>query len=194
MVGAILSSFNAGLNSTSALFSLGLYKHIINPRGSEQQMVRAAKVFVVSIAIMAVLIAPVLAGQDSIFKYLQKMNGLYFIPIFAVVVVGLLNRRVPAVAGLVGLITGIVIIALGYFVPVCVSALSMAGIHEFHFLGLVFALIVGLMLVIGVVNPRKEPWQIVYTNEVDLTPWRGAKWVSVILFMLVVAIYVFFAR
>ncbi len=30
MVGAILSSFNAGLNSTSALFSLGLYKHIIN--------------------------------------------------------------------------------------------------------------------------------------------------------------------
>jgi SSS family solute:Na+ symporter len=194
MVGAILSSFNAGLNSTSALFSLGLYKNIINPRGSEQQMVRAAKVFVVSIAIMAMLIAPVLAGQDSIFKYLQKMNGLYFIPIFAVVVVGLLNRRVPAVAGLVGLITGIVVIALGYFAPVCVSALSMAGIHEFHFLGLVFALIVGLMLVIGVVNPRKEPWQIVYTNEVDLTPWWGAKGVSAILFMLVVAIYVFFAR
>ena len=33
MVGAILSSFNAGLNSTSALFSIGLYKHIINPQG-----------------------------------------------------------------------------------------------------------------------------------------------------------------
>lgn len=193
MVGAILSSFNAGLNSTSALFSLGLYKHIINPQGSEQQMVRAAKVFVVSIAIMAMLIAPVLAGQDSIFKYLQKMNGIYFIPIFAVVVVGLLNRRVPALAGRVGLITGIVVIALGYFVPVCASALSTAGIHEFHFLGLVFALIVGLMLLIGAVKPRKEPWQIVYTNEVDLSPWRGAKWASLILLILVIAIYVFFA-
>ena len=193
MVGAILSSFNAGLNSTSALFSIGLYKHIINPQGSEQQMVRAAKVFVVSIAIMAMLIAPILAGQDSIFKYLQKMNGLYFIPIFAVVVVGLLNRRVPAVAGRVGLIAGIVIIALGYFEPFCIGVLETAEIPEFHFLGLVFALIVGLMLVIGVVSPRKEPWQIVYTNEVDLTPWWGAKGVSVILLILVIAIYAFFA-
>jgi SSS family solute:Na+ symporter len=122
------------------------------------------------------------------------MNGLYFIPIFAVVVVGLLNRRVPAVAGRVGLIAGIAVIALGYFEPFCIEVLEKADIHKFHFLGLVFALIVGLMLVIGVVKPRKEPWQIVYTNEVDLTPWWGAKGVSAILFMLVVAIYVFFAR
>ena len=39
----------------------------------------------------------------------------------------------------------------------------------------------------------ERAWQIVYTNEVDLTPWRGAKWVSVILLILVIAIYVFFA-
>lgn len=193
MVGAILSSFNAGLNSTSALFSLGLYKHIINPEGSERQVVQAAKVFVVMIAIMAMLIAPVLAGQESIFKYLQKMNGIYFIPIFAIVVVGLLNRRVPALAGRVGLVVGIVVIALGYFVPGFASALSEAGIHEFHFLGLVFALIVLLMLAIGVMMPRETPWLMVYTQEVDLTPWKGAKWASLVLFILVIGIYVIFA-
>ena len=60
------------------------------------------------------------------------MNGIYFIPIFAVVVVGLLNRRVPALAGRVGLIVGIVVIALGYFVPWFADALSAAGIHEFQ--------------------------------------------------------------
>lgn len=193
MVGAILSSFNAGLNSTSALFSLGLYKHIINPEGSEKQMVRAAKVFVVSIAVMAILIAPLLAGQESIFKYLQKMNGIYFIPIFAVVVVGLLNRKVPALAGRVGLGVGIVVIALGYFFPPAAVAISAAGIHEFHFLGIVFALLVALMLVIGKLQPRAEPWHMVYTKEVDLTPWKGAKWASLILVFLVIAIYVFFA-
>ena len=37
MVGAILSSFNAALNSTSALFSIGLYKHVINPAGTENK-------------------------------------------------------------------------------------------------------------------------------------------------------------
>ena len=41
------------------------------------------------------IVAPLLAGQDSIFGYLQKMNGLYFIPIFAVVLMGLWNRRTP---------------------------------------------------------------------------------------------------
>lgn len=193
MVGAILSSFNAGLNSTSALFSLGLYKHVINPKGSEEQMVRAAKVFVVSVAIMSMLIAPILAGQESIFKYLQKMNGIYFIPIFAVVVVGLLNRRVPAVAGKVGLIAGIVVIAAGYFIPPCAEALETAGIHEFHFLGIVFVLIVGLMLLIGWLKPREEPWVMIDTKEVDLTPWKGAKWASLALVVLVVSIYVVFA-
>jgi SSS family solute:Na+ symporter len=193
MVGAILSSFNAGLNSTSALFSLGLYKHIINPEGSEKQMVRAAKVFVVSVAIMAMIIAPLLAGQESIFKYLQKMNGIYFIPIFAVVVVGLLNRRVPAVAGRVGLTLGIVVIALGYFVPGLASGLATMGIHEFHFLGIVFALIIVVMLIIGKLKPRTEPWTLIYTNEVDLTPWKGAKWASLILVLAVIGIYLIFA-
>ena len=65
MVGAILSSFNAALNSTSALFSIGLYHHVINPKGSERQMVRAAKIFVVCIAIAGMFTAPLLAGQSS---------------------------------------------------------------------------------------------------------------------------------
>ncbi|MDQ8201190.1 solute:sodium symporter family transporter [Pelagicoccus enzymogenes] len=193
MVGAILSSFNAGLNSTSALFSLGLYKHIINPKGTERQVVRSAKIFVVLVAVMAMLIAPALAGQESIFKYLQKMNGIYFIPIFSVVVVGLLNRRVPAVAGRIGLVTGIVLIALGYFLPGFSTFLAAAGIHEFHFLGIVFALIVGLMHVVGAVKPRSEPWVMVATNEVDMTPWKNARWASLALVALVIAIYVAFA-
>ena len=112
MVGAILSSFNAALNSTSALFSIGLYHHVINPRGSDQEMVRAAKVFVVCIAIAAMFVAPLLAGQKSIFAYLQDMNAIYFIPIFAVVVVGMLHPRVPARAAFSAMLLGLVMIAV----------------------------------------------------------------------------------
>lgn len=194
MVGAILSSFNAALNSTSALFSIGLYHHIINPKGSEQQMVRAAKVFVVAIAIAAMIIAPVLAGQESIFKYLQKMNGIYFIPIFAVVVVGMLNRRVPAVAGTLGLVLGVVVIALGYFLPAAINPVLALGIHEFHFLGMVFALLIIMMLVIGAVKPRDTPWTLISGNTIDMTPWKNAKWASLGLVICVLAIYIGFAR
>lgn len=194
MVGAILSSFNAALNSTSALFSIGLYRNIINPKGSESSMVRAAKIFVVSTAIAAMFIAPLLAGQESIFKYLQKMNGIYFIPIFAVVVVGMLHRRVPSIAGTLGLLIGVVIIALGYFLPESVNPLIKSGLHEFHFLGLVFLLLVLMMLAIGTIAPRKTAWELTSGNTIDMTPWKHAKLTGAILIAIVLAIYLFFAK
>jgi SSS family solute:Na+ symporter len=194
MVGAILSSFNAALNSTSALFSIGLYRNLINPTGSEAAMVRAAKIFVVSTAIAAMLIAPLLAGQESIFKYLQKMNGIYFIPIFAVVVVGMLHKRVPAVAGTYGLLAGVALIALGYFLPESMNPVTKLGLHEFHFLGCVFAFLVITMLALGTIAPRSTAWTLTSGNTIDMTPWKHAKLAGFLLVLIVLAIYVFFAR
>ena len=87
MTGAILTSFNSALNSACTLFSLGLYKNVINRAADNGQIVRSGKLFGMAIAVLAMTVAPLLAGQKSIFGYLQKMNGMYFIPIFAVVLV-----------------------------------------------------------------------------------------------------------
>ena len=67
-------------------------------------------------------------GQASVFGYLQKRNGLYFITIFAVVVVG---------------------IVLDYVLfPDVVNAM-----HEFHFVGAVFTMLLRIMLLIGFSQP-----------------------------------------
>ena len=193
MVGAILSSFNAALNSTSALFSIGLYRHAINPKGSDEQMVKAAKLFVVCIAIAAMFVAPLLAGQDSIFAYLQDMNAIYFIPIFAVVVVGMLHSRVPAGAAFWALIIGLVSIAVKYFAPGVAPAVDKVFVYNFHFLGFIFAFLVIFMLVWGAVAPRATPWKLETSTPIDMTPWKNAKWASLILIILVIAIYSSFA-
>jgi SSS family solute:Na+ symporter len=193
MIGAILSSFNAALNSTSALFSIGLYKHAINPSGTNEQTVRAAKIFVVTVAIAAMIGAPLLAGQTTIFGYLQKMNAIYFIPIFAVVLVGMLHSRVPAKAASIAMLAGILLIGLGYFVPAFDKAIADAGIHGFHFIGIVFALLVAFLFIMGTVAPRATPWKLETTNNIDMTPWKGAKIASAILVAIVIAIYVIFA-
>ena len=193
MIGAILSSFNAALNSTSALFSIGLYKHVLNPSGTEQQTVRAAKWFVVVVAIAAMIGAPFLIGQDTIFGYLQKMNAIYFIPIFSVVVVGMLHPRVPAWSASIAMIAGILMISLGYFVKPLADALSDVGIHGFHFIGIVFAILVIFLLVMGTVAPRATAWKIETSNDIDLTPWKGAKIASALLIVLVIGIYAAFA-
>ena len=193
MVGAILSSFNAALNSTSALFSIGLYHHVINPRGSDQEMVRAAKVFGVCIAIVAMFVAPLLAGQKSIFAYLQDMNAIYFIPIFAVVVVGMLHPRVPARAAFSAMLLGLVMIAVKYFVPGVGPVVDRAFTYNFHFLGFVFVMLVALMIAWTWVAPRAEPWKLETSTPIDMTPWRAAPWASLALVLIVVAIYASFA-
>ncbi|MGI9178481.1 MAG: solute:sodium symporter family transporter, partial [Pirellulales bacterium] len=193
MVGAILSSFNAALNSTSALFSIGLYHHVINPRGSDEQMVRAAKIFVVCTAIAAMLVAPLLAGQKSIFAYLQDMNAIYFIPIFAVVLVGMLHSRVPAPAAFWALVLGLLLIAVKYFVPGVAAVVDRAFTYNFHFLGAVFVALVVFMLAWAAVAPRAEPWKLETSTPIDMTPWAGAPWASLALVAVVIAIYAGFA-
>ena len=191
MMGAILSSFNSALNSTCTLFSLGLYKSVINKNADTTQVVRAGKVFGWILAIVAMTLAPLLAGQASIFSYLQKMNGLYFIPILAVVVVGMLTRRVPPVAAKAALVAGFAVIALGYFVPP--FTLIVESMHDFHFLGIVFSYLVVMMLVIGELKPLPNEWVQLDAGAVDMTPWPRVRTMGVVLIAIVIAIYIGFA-
>ena len=191
MVGAILSSFNSALNSVSTLFSLGIYSKLINREAQEDKVVAVSKSFGWVVAIIAMVVAPLLEGQASIFKYLQKMNGLYFIPIFAVILTGILFRRVPALAAKIALVVGFTVIALGYFVPTL--AAHVEAIHEFHFLGLVFGSLVIFMLIFGQLSPRPEAWVHVHSGDVDITPWPHARTVATVLVILVLILYAAFA-
>ncbi|MEZ6131686.1 MAG: solute:sodium symporter family transporter [Planctomycetaceae bacterium] len=195
MIGAILSSFNSALNSSCTLFSVGLYKNVLKKDATDAQVVRSGKVFGWIIAIGAMVIAPLLdhpaIKNRGIFDYLQKMNGMYFIPIFAVVLIGMLTRRVPPIAAKIGLIAGFAMIATGYFVPPFDTVV--ASMHEFHFLGLVFSWLLILMLVIGEIKPRATEFEQEDVGAVDMTPWRFAKPAGMMLILIVLTIYVTFA-
>ena len=190
LVGAILSSFNSALNSTATLISLGIVKPFAK-NVDDAHLIRAGKTLGALVAVVAMVVAPMLQGQKSIFQYLQTMNALYFIPIFSVVLVGLVFRRVPAIAAKLALLTGLLAIALGYFV------FGVGGpdfpMHTFHFLGVVFAGLVLLMLAFGVLAPRSTPWVQEASGLVDMTPWRGAKPLGFGLVAVVLLIYLAFA-
>ena len=144
-----------------------------------------------AIAIVAMVVAPMLLGQDSIFGYLQKMNGLYFIPILLVMVMGLLSKRVPAWSANLALVMGFVLIALGYFVPALAE--KVAQMHEFHFLGAVFALLLAIMALSRWIKPMDQPWEHHHSGDVDLTPWKWAKPMGIGLAVAVLLLYMAFA-
>lgn len=191
MIGAILSSFNSALNSSCTLFSLGLYRNVIRKGASDHEVVRSGKVFGWIVAVAAMGIAPLLAKTESIFGYLQKMNGMYFIPIFAVVLIGMVTRRVPAIAAKLALVGGFSIIAIGYFVPPFDRVV--AAMHEYQFLGVVFAWLLILMLIIGEIAPRETEFVQEDVGAVDMTPWKLAMPAGLILIAIVITIYVMFA-
>ncbi len=207
MVGAILSSFNAALNSTSALFSIGLYKHMVNPSASDQQTVKTAKLFVTVIAIAAMLGAPLLSKTGSLFSYLQTMNAIYFIPIFSVVVMGMLNKRVPSASAFASMIVGLIIListlilypALAPLKEDPVTGASVAqsfadvtGFSNYHLMGITFALLIGIMMMASIIAPRATPWKIETRNPIDMSHWKGVPVASAILIALVLIIYISF--
>jgi len=194
IVGAILSSFNSVLNAIITLISLDVFKRYLSPAATDRQVVHFGRVIGTIIAIAAMFIAPLLAGQDSIFGYLQKMNGLYAAPIFAVVLMGMFTRRVPAWAANMALVAGVALIAVVYFVPTVLPFLS--TMNEFHFLGLVFVILVGGMLLAGALAPKlMESGSAVDADvhAIPMEPWPLAIPTGITLIGIVVAIYAYFA-
>ena len=193
MVGAILSSFNSVLNSTATLFSLGIYKAHIRRDASQTEVIRSGKVCGMVLAIIAMSTAPLLAGQDSIFGYMQKMNAMYATPILSVVLIGLTTRYVPGPAATTALIVGCAAVGAGYFVPLGPITSQIEQMGDFHFIAIVFVSLLGIMLIWGMLQPRTEPFEQTYTGDVDMTPWRWAWPMALLIIVSVLSIYAYFA-
>ena len=197
LVGSILSSFNSALNSASTLFSLQFYRGYINPSASGEETVKIGKYFGVLLAVASILIAPQLAQMESIFQYLQKVNGLYSVPIIGIFLLGITTRHVPALAAKVGMIVGISFYSFFTFVNIKdvipFFANADGDLHWLHGYFISFLASICVMLIIGYLAPKTTE-EIAVSEEktpapVDMTPWPMAKKVSAGIFSATVAIY-----
>jgi len=193
LVGAILSSFNSALNSASTLFSLQFYKGYINPEATPEQVVRTGRNFGIGIAIAAIAIAPLLAAQASIFKYLQMVNGLYSVPIIAIFLLGIGTKRIPASGAKLGMLVGILAYGVFTFFGGEIKE-AFDGYHWLHGYFVSFLAAVVTMFAIGQLKPKTDA-EIAVSDErtpspVDMTPWKHLKSVSWTIVALTVAMYV----
>ena len=205
LFGAILSSFNSALNSCVTLFGIDIYQEYIKKEASEAEVVKAGKTFGVFLAILSMIVAPFIANAGSVFEYLQEINGTYSIPILTIVIVGYLTKYVPAKAAKIGLISGVVLYSISQFLvkPTFDTIEMVNGVetvtgntypHFLHIMAVLFVLNIIIMLIIGKIAPRKEAYVQYNSKEVDITPWKYLKPVGALVCMIVVAIYIYFAK
>jgi SSS family solute:Na+ symporter len=192
LFGAILSSFNSVLNSSVTLFGIDIYKQHINHEADEKTVVKYGKLFGIFLALASMFIAPLLLGQDSLFDYLQKVNGIYSIPILTIFVGGYLTKRVPAIAAKIGLISGVVLYVAYIFIDVFAPDIF-KGLHFLDIMAILFILNTAIMLIIGKLKPREEDFVQVYTKQVDITPWKYVKHAGIAICVIVIFVYAYFA-
>lgn len=195
--GAILSSFNSSLNSAATLFSIDIYKGLINREASDGQMVKVGKVFGIAIAIGAILLAPMIdtlkaAGFDGLFDLMKNLAALYNIPLLAVVLMGIFHKRVSSAGAMTAIVVGFVFWAVfGLWQDNNLLGWKM---HWLHLAAINFVLITLIMVVMAQISPREEAYEQVYTDEVDITPWKGAKTCGIVILILIALMYFAMSR
>ncbi len=200
LFGAILSSFNAALNSTSTLFMLNVYKPYIKPDATGKQVVRAGKVVAVILAVFSMCVAPLIAKAPSgLFNYLQMVNGFYNVPIFTLIIFGMLNKTAPAWSAKVTLVFFIVAYGLTQIPMGWTSAVPVLGwlknLHFLHVMAILFVVSVAFMYISSKLCPAANNYDDHQDlHIVDTTPWSKGWAMGVAIVLCTIAVYVIFSK
>lgn len=169
LTAAIVASLAGKTNSIATIFTLDIYKKVINKNADEAQQISIGKIAVVSALLIAVLIAPHLGIDKGGLNYIQEYTGFVSPGIFAMFLLGLFWKKASSNAALFATIGGFLFSVWFKFLPDWVdlsflsssgfSALSsISGRYEIPFLdrmGFVFLLAVLGMVLISLIDEKR---------------------------------------
>lgn len=188
MFGAILSTFNSVLNSASTLFALNVYKPIFGKDKSDDKIVGEGKKFGIILAVISMFIAPfIMYAPQGLFQYLQIVNGFFNVPIFTIIFIGYVTKRVPAIAAKIALTVFVSTYAL-------LQLVIKPDVHFLHQLAILFVGCSLLMLIIGKIKPREIPYELVDRQVVDVKPWKHRYPASIAVIFVMVGMYFMYSK
>lgn len=193
LLGAVFSTYNSLLNSASTLFALDIYKEKINKNVSDAKIVQVSKLFGFLVSIIALFITPMLLNApDGIWDLIKKFGGFFNIPIISVVLVGLIFKKVPALAAKVVIIFHVTLYYLLVWGTDHLFGIKL-NVNFIYVYGILFFFEVFIMLMISKFKPLETTYQMEKNNKVDIIPWKYSIFTSILLLSLVVLTYIVFS-
>ena len=107
LFGAIQSTVNSVLNSTSTVCTLDIYKRLIRKDASERNLVKVGMGSSVVILVLAIVLAGFVGElEGSLFVYVQTLYAFFAAPFAAVFLLGILFRRINSQGATVAVVVG----------------------------------------------------------------------------------------
>lgn len=161
LTAAVVASLAGKANSIATIFTLDVYKKVINADAGEKRLVTVGKIAVAVAMLLGVLIAPNLGiDKKGGFQYIQEYTGFVSPGIFAMFILGFFWKKATSSAALFSTIGGFLLSVFLKFLPGLTDlswlapygfAVPVNGVYEIPFLdrmGFVFVFcVIGMVLI-----------------------------------------------
>ena len=172
LAAAIVSSLASMVNSTSTIFTMDIYKSIINKNADDRSLVRVGRIAGLVALIIAILIAPQLKSLGQVFQYIQEYTGVVSPGILAVFLMGLFYKKASNNGAIWGVISSIPIAMYFKVGPNGWSSLSIFN-HDIPFMNQMLITCLATVFIIFIISRiegnKDNPKGIVITNTLFKT-------------------------
>ena len=150
LAAAVISSLASMFNSTSTIFTMDIYKQLINPQASEKRLVNVGRLTSISALLLALIaVYPIMGGADQAFQVIQEYSGFVFPGVVVIFGLGLLWKRASSMAA--------VVTAIGTFVFSILFKFMMPDVPFLLRMGYVFACLAVLFISISLLSKKAIP-------------------------------------
>ena len=150
LAAAVISSLASMFNSTSTIFTMDIYKQLINPQASEKRLVNVGRLTSISALLLALIaVYPIMGGADQAFQVIQEYSGFVFPGVVVIFGLGLLWKRASSLAA--------VVTAIGTFVFSILFKFMMPDVPFLLRMGYVFACLAVLFISISLLSKKAIP-------------------------------------
>ncbi len=205
LTGAVMSTFNSGLNSSSTIFTIDIYQPYINPDASPEKLVRVGRWVTAGFVLIACLWAPLISRFQGVFMYIQELWGFIAPGIVAAFVMGLAAKRTPPRAAKTAMILGPLLYGFCRFgrflfdlpglnglTAVQQTIAAFNGWSLLHHQMIVFIVVLVTMIVQTRRQPLAEPFRLPEANKVNTLPHPRVIALGVAVILGTIGLYVVF--
>jgi len=182
LVAAIASSLGSMSNSISTIFTMDIYRQLINRHASEKRTVWIGRLAAVTAMTIAMIVAEPLLGQmDQAFQYIQEFTGFFTPGIVAIFLLGFFWKRATATSALAAAISSAVL-----------SILFKVFWPELPFMdriGAVFLLCIAIAVIITLLTGSRVQPNAIDLDDIDFSTSGSFNMLAIGVCLILIALY-----